>query len=115
MQCRRRLGREYPAPGNHRLDTRPPPAPRANELNERWPALSNDLLLLAIGVYATLLIAAVRFTRATPRRVVGTVAAGIAVAVAGVGIEAGMHALGVWRYPGVMTAYGPPLMYPLIV
>jgi hypothetical protein len=77
--------------------------------------MTTSILSLALGIYLTLLIAAVHFTRATPRRVCGALAGGTAVAVVGVGVEIVMHRLGVWRYPGIDTAYGPRLMYPLVV
>jgi hypothetical protein len=74
-----------------------------------------QVLSLAIGIYLTLLIAAIYFTRATTRRLGGALAGGVAVAVVGVGVEILGHTLGFWRYPGVDTPYGPRLMYPLVV
>jgi len=74
-----------------------------------------QLILLASCVYLTFLVATVYFTRATLRRVLGAVAGGVAVAVAGVGVEILCQALGFWRYPSDDTGYGPPLMYPVIV
>ncbi len=75
---------------------------------------TQQLLLLASGVYLTLLVAAVYFTRATARRVLGAVAGGVAVAVVGVGVEVLCQALGFWRYPSDDTGHGPALMYPVI-
>jgi hypothetical protein len=77
--------------------------------------MSPSLLIVATGIYAVGLAATIYFTRATPRRVVGALAGGAAVAVVGVGIELLAHQVGLWRYPGVATPYGPPLMYPLVV
>jgi hypothetical protein len=77
--------------------------------------MTTYVLSLAIGIYLTLLIAAIYFTRATTRRWAGALAGGAAVAVAGIGVEIVAHTRGFWRYPGVETAYGPRLMYPLVV
>jgi hypothetical protein len=77
--------------------------------------MTPQLLLAATGVYLAFLIAAVYFTRATPRRVVGALAGGAAVAVVGVGVEALCQSLGFWRYPSDDSPYGPPLMYPAVV
>ena len=77
--------------------------------------MTTPILLLALGIYLTLLIAAVYFTRASIRRVSGALAGGAAVAVVGIGVEVVMHRLGVWHYPGVEAWYGPVLMYPLII
>lgn len=73
------------------------------------------LLLLAWCVYLAFLVATVYFTRATTRRVLGAVAGGVAVAVAGVGVEALCQALGFWRYPSDDTGCGPLRMYPALV
>src|SRR5437773_1749100 len=54
-------------------------------------------------------------TRATRRRVIGALIGGVAVGIVGVGIECVAHAMGWWRYPFVETAYGPPLIYPVVV
>jgi hypothetical protein len=77
--------------------------------------MTTQLLLAATGVYLAFLIAAVYFTRATPRRVAGALAGGAAVAVVGVGVEFLCQSLGVWRYPSDDRPYGPPLMYPAVV
>ena len=73
------------------------------------------ILILAWCVYGSLLVAAVYFTRATPRRVVGALAGGGVVALVGVGVEAWGHARGWWRYTADDTPYGPPAIYPLLV
>jgi hypothetical protein len=78
--------------------------------------LTTTLLIAASCIDSTLLVAAIYFTRATGRRVVGALAGGLAVAAVGVGIETLAHNLGWWGYPGIdAPAYGPPPMYPLIV
>ena len=74
-----------------------------------------QILILAWCVYGGLLVAAVYFTRATPRRVVGALAGGGVVALVGVGVEAWGHARGWWRYTADDTPYGPPAIYPLLV
>jgi hypothetical protein len=74
-----------------------------------------QLLLVATCVYLTAMVATVYFTRATPRRLVGALAGGGAVAVVGVGVELLCQTLGFWRYPSTDSPYGPPLMYPLLV
>jgi hypothetical protein len=74
-----------------------------------------QLLLLGSWLYLAFLVAAVYLTRATPRRVLGALAGGVAVAAAGVGVEALCQALGFWRYPADESGYGPALMYPLLV
>ena len=73
------------------------------------------ILIAASCVYATVLVAAVYFTRATARRVAGALAGGVTVGIVGVGVETLAHMLGWWRYPSVGTPYGPPLMYPAVV
>jgi hypothetical protein len=74
-----------------------------------------QLLLAATGVYLVLLCAAVYFTRATARRVLGALGGGVAVAVVGFGVELVCQALGLWHYPSDDTGRGPLLMYPLVV
>jgi hypothetical protein len=74
-----------------------------------------QILILAWCVYGTLLVAAVYFTRATPRRVLRALAGGGAVAVVGLGVEALGHARGWWRYSSDDSPVGPPAMYPLLV
>jgi hypothetical protein len=77
--------------------------------------MTTQLLLAAYGVYLVALVATVYLTRATAPRVLGALAGGAAVAVAGVGIEALAHERGWWRYPSVETPYGPPLIYPALL
>jgi hypothetical protein len=74
-----------------------------------------QILILAWCVYGGLLVAAVYFTRATPRRVAGALAGGGVVALVGVGVEAWGHARAWWRYTADDTPYGPPAIYPLLV
>jgi hypothetical protein len=74
-----------------------------------------QLLLLATCVYLAVLVATVYFTRATARRVLGALAGGVAVAVAGFGVESLCQALGFWRYPSDDTGRGPLLIYPLLI
>jgi hypothetical protein len=74
-----------------------------------------QLMLLASCVYVAALAAAVYFTRAATRRVLGAVAGGLAVSVVGFVVEVVCQALGFWRYPSEDTGYGPLLMYPLLV
>src|SRR4029077_18836074 len=69
----------------------------------------------ATGVYVVFLCAAVYFTRATPRRVLGALAGGAVVAVVGFGGELVCQGLGLWHYPSDDTGRGPLLMYPLLV
>ena len=73
-----------------------------------------QLLLAATGVYLVFLCAVVYFTRATARRVLGALAGGVAVAVAGFGVERLCQALGLWHYPSDDSGRGPLLMYPLL-
>jgi hypothetical protein len=75
---------------------------------------AQQLLLAATGVYLVFLCATVYFTRATARRVLGALAGGAVVAVAGFGVERVCQALGLWRYPSDDTGRGPLLMYPLV-
>ena len=71
-----------------------------------------QVLLVGIGVHLVYLCAAVYFTRATARRVVGALVGGVVVAVVGFGVELACQALGLWHYPGDDTGRGPLLMYP---
>jgi hypothetical protein len=73
-----------------------------------------QLLLVATGVYLVFLCAAVYFTRATARRILGALAGGVAVAVVGFGVELVCQAAGLWHYPSDDTGRGPLLMYPLL-
>jgi multidrug transporter EmrE-like cation transporter len=71
-----------------------------------------QLLLVGAGVYLVYLCAAVYFTRATARRVLGALVGGVAVAAVGYGVELACQALGLWYYPSDDTGRGPLLMYP---
>jgi hypothetical protein len=77
--------------------------------------MMTQILILASCVYMSLLVAAVYFTRATRRRVLGALAGGGAVALVGVGVEALAHAWGWWRYTSDDTPYGPLAIYALLV
>src|SRR5215471_9472800 len=71
-----------------------------------------ELLLVGAGVHLVYLCAAVYFTRATARRVLGALVGGVAVAAVGYGVELACQALGLWYYPSDDTGRGPLLMYP---
>ena len=71
-----------------------------------------QVLLVGIGVHLAYLCAAVYFTRATARRVLGALVGGVVVAVFGFGVELVCQALGQWHYPSDDTGRGPLLMYP---
>ena len=71
-----------------------------------------QLLLVLAGVHLVYLCAAVYFTRATARRVLGALVGGVAVAAVGYGVELACQALGLWYYPSDDTGRGPLLMYP---
>jgi len=77
--------------------------------------MNAHMFLLAYCIYATVLGVAIWLTRPTARRAAAALTAGAAVALVGVGVEAFAHAHGWWRYPGVGTPYGPPLIYPAVV
>jgi hypothetical protein len=68
-------------------------------------------LLLANCAAAVLLAAAVYLTRARSRRVAGALCGGVVAAVLAIGEDVLAHGFGWWWYPGVSTAYGPPLAY----
>jgi hypothetical protein len=70
-------------------------------------------MTLAAIVYLVLLGATIYFTGATRRRVLGALAGGVAVAVVGFPVEYTAQAMGLWRYPGIDTGFGPLAMYPL--
>jgi hypothetical protein len=53
-----------------------------------------QILILASCVYLSMLFAAIYFTRANTRRVVGALAGGGAVALVGAGVEAFAHRSG---------------------
>jgi len=68
--------------------------------------------LLAIDAICLVLLAVTAyFTRATPRRLLGAVVAGAAIALVGVGFDVVGDMRGWWHYTSVSTRYGPPLMY----
>ena len=73
------------------------------------------ILIAATCVYLVVMVVTAYLTRATRRRVTGALIGGAAVALVGVGVESLAHAMGWWRYPGVETAYGPPLIYPFVI
>jgi hypothetical protein len=74
-----------------------------------------QILILASCVYLSLLVATIYFTGATPRRVVGALTGGVAVAVVGAGVEALAHGRAWWSYPSDDTPIGPVGMYPALV
>ena len=74
--------------------------------------MSQELLLVVAGWHLVYLCAAVYFTRATARRVLGALVGGVAVAAVGYGVELACQALGLWYYPSDDTGRGPLLMYP---
>jgi len=57
-----------------------------------------QIIILASCVYLSMLVAAIYFTSANTRRVVGTLAGGGSVALVGAGVEAFAHARGWWSY-----------------
>ena len=73
------------------------------------------LFIAASCIYVVVLAATIYFTRAGVRRVAGALLGGVAVSVAGIGIENLAHRFGWWRYPSVDTPYGPPLIYPVAI
>lgn len=76
---------------------------------------SQTLLIAANIIYLGLLALTIYLTRASRRRTVGAMVGGLAVAVVGVGVETLAHTLGWWRYPGIVTPYGPLLLYPAVI
>ena len=73
------------------------------------------VLIAASCVYLIVMAVTAYVTRATRKRVTAALIGGAAVGLVGVGIECLAHAMGWWRYPFVETAYGPPLIYPVVV
>jgi hypothetical protein len=73
------------------------------------------LLIVAICVYACVLLGAVRVLRPGARRTVGALAGGVAAALVGVVIEAVAHQQGFWRYTESDTSVGPALIHPFNV
>jgi hypothetical protein len=74
-----------------------------------------QILILASCVWLSLLVAAIYFTRASARRVVGALVVGGAVALVGAGVEAFGHARAWWSYTSNDTPIGPVGMYPGLV
>jgi hypothetical protein len=77
--------------------------------------MTTSLLASVTVVYLVGLGLLVWLTRATPRRVLGALAGGLAVAIVGVGVEVLFQTLGFWHYPSVDRPYGPLMMYPVIL
>jgi hypothetical protein len=73
------------------------------------------ILFAASCLYLVVMVVTSYLTRATRRRFTGALIGGIAVGLVGVGVECLAHAMGWWHYPFVETAYGPPLIYPVVV
>jgi hypothetical protein len=73
------------------------------------------ILIAANCVYLIVVVVTAYLTRATGGRVIGALIGGVIVGLVGMGIECLAHAMGWWRYPFVETAYGPPLIYPVVV
>jgi hypothetical protein len=73
--------------------------------------MTTQQILLMTGAYALALVAAVYFTRATSRRVVGALAGGAIVGLMGLGAIALGEALGLWQIPSASTPYFVPLLY----
>jgi hypothetical protein len=69
---------------------------------------------LAFCVYAVGLAVATYFTRPKSRRLVGALVGGLAIVVAGVGVE-GCQSPGFWRYPSIKQRACPLAMYPVLV
>lgn len=68
-------------------------------------------LIVVTCAYMVELVAAVYFTRATSRRVVGAFAGGVAVGCFGMGAIVLGNALGLWRVPIFWTPYFLALFY----
>jgi hypothetical protein len=73
------------------------------------------LLIVAMCVYACVLLGAVRVLRPGARRTVGALAGGVAAALVGVVIEAVAHQQGFWHYTESDTPVGPALIHPFNV
>ena len=68
-------------------------------------------IILMTGAYGLALVAAVYFTRATSRRVVGALAGGAIVGLMGLGVIALGETLEWWLVPSASTPYFVPLLY----
>jgi len=73
--------------------------------------MTTSQLILTDCVSLILLGITTLLTRATPRRILGALAGGLAAALLNVGEDIVAFSLGWWYYPSVATSYGPPLMY----
>src|SRR5882672_4948950 len=68
-------------------------------------------ILLWTSGYLVALVAAMYFTRATQRRVLGALAGGVVVGLFAMGAIAGCEALGLWRVPMAPTPWFVPMFY----
>jgi len=73
--------------------------------------MTTQQILLITGAYLLALVAAVFFTRATSRRVVGALAGGAIGGLVGLGMIALCEAIGLWRVPFASTPYFLLLLY----
>jgi hypothetical protein len=71
---------------------------------------SLQMILMAIG-YGVALLAAIYFTRATSRRIVGALAGGVIVALMVMGAIAVCESFGWWRIPSTETPYFNLLLF----
>jgi len=63
------------------------------------------------GICLVLVVVAIYFTRAAPKRVFGAIVAGSVATAIGIAFDVAGDAMGWWHYTIAGTAYGPPLMY----
>jgi hypothetical protein len=68
-------------------------------------------ILLMIGAYALVFVAAAWFTRATSRRIAGALAGGAIVGFWGLGAIGLGENMGWWRIPSTSTPYFVPLLF----
>src|SRR5260370_36817594 len=73
--------------------------------------MTTQQIILMTGAYSLALVAAVYFTRATSRRVVGALAGGATVGLMVLGMIALCEAIGWWRVPFASTPYFLLLLY----
>jgi hypothetical protein len=73
--------------------------------------MTTQQIILMTGAYSLALVAAVYFTRATSRRVVGALAGGATVGLMVQGMIALCEAIGWWRVPFASTPYFLLLLY----